>query len=158
MVKRIIKVLLAIIAVGLLSFYFFYSQATAPMKRAKNEAVEMAEKYADLASLDKFYWFNREETYFSLTGKNKDNKEIAVIIPQTGERVIVLNQEDGLTEAQAREVIASYRPKQEITDITLGVYDNKNVWEVTTINKSNQINYYLLSFDDGTVIKSIENV
>lgn len=158
MVKRIIKVLLAIIAVGLLSFYFFYSRATAPMKRAKNEAVEMAEKYADLASLDKFYWFNREETYFSLTGKNKDNKEIAVIIPQTGERVIVLNQEDGLTEAQAREVIASYRPKQKITDITLGVYDNKNVWEVTTINKSNQINYYLLSFDDGTVIKSIENV
>lgn len=152
------KILLAIIVVGLLSFYFFYSRAMAPMKRAKNEAVEMAEKYADLASLDKFYWFNRDETYFSLTGKNKDNQEIAVIIPQTGERVIVLNQADGLTEAQAREVIASYRPKQEITDITLGVYDDKNVWEVTTKNKSNQINYYLLSFDDGTVIKSIENV
>lgn len=130
----------------------------APMKRAKNEAVEIAEKYANLTTLDNFYWYNRDETYFSLTGKNNENKEIVVIIPQKGDRVIVLDQTDGLTEAQAREVVTSYRPKQEITDVSLGVFEDKNVWEVTTRNKSNQMNYYLLSFEDGTVIKSIENV
>ena len=44
------------------------------MQQAKREAVQMAEKYADLKTVDQFYWFNRDKTYFTVTGESNSGE------------------------------------------------------------------------------------
>ena len=61
------------------------------MAQAK-EATAIAKTSANLETVDKFYWFTRKNTYFTLTGKNDKGTEIIVIVPKSGEKVTVLNQ------------------------------------------------------------------
>ncbi len=86
--KTINRVLLGLIvfllAVIVISSIFLRSSR--PAVQAKKEAVEIAKKYANLEEADHFYWFTRKKTYFSLTGTNDKGKEIAVIIPKSGEK------------------------------------------------------------------------
>ncbi len=46
-----------------------------PMRQARNEAIEITEVYTDLAEVEQFYWFTREETSFSIVGKDTNNNE-----------------------------------------------------------------------------------
>lgn len=55
----IVAFLLIIIVVATMIFI----RSNRPMQQAKREAVQMAEKYADLKTVDQFYWFNRDKTY-----------------------------------------------------------------------------------------------
>ncbi len=41
------------------------------MRQARNEAIEIAERYTDLAEVEQFYWFTREETSFSIVGPSE---------------------------------------------------------------------------------------
>ena len=62
------------------------------MRQARNEAIEIAQKYTDLKEVDQFYWFNRRSS-FSLVGTDDKENKIVVIIPKSGEKVSVLNNQ-----------------------------------------------------------------
>lgn len=157
--KRFFTIGFGILAGVILLFsVIFYVRSNRPMAKAEKEAVAIARKYADFDQVDQFYWYTREETYFGLTGTNKKGQEIVVIIPKSGEKVTVFNQSDGLTEAKAlRKVIDTYKPA-DIIKITLGMYKDEPVWEVTARNKDDLLNYYLISFKTGEPVKVIENI
>lgn len=63
------------------------------MRQARNEAIEIAQKYTDLKEVDQFYWFNRQASSFSLVGTDDKENKIVVIIPKSGEKVSVLNNQ-----------------------------------------------------------------
>ncbi|KAF1297597.1 peptidase [Enterococcus sp. JM4C] len=134
----------------------FYIRANRPMAQAKAEAVEIAEKYAQVKTVDQFYWFTRKETYFSVLGKDDKNHEVAVIISKSGDKVKVLNQKDGLSEQQAEQVVLRDHPGEAVVKRSLGIYENQPTWEIMTKDSQNQLTYYLLSFNDGKEIKSIK--
>ena len=125
---------------------------------AKKEAVEIAKKYANLEEADHFYWFTRKKTYFSLTGTNDKGKEIAVIIPKSGEKVKVLDQTKGLTENEAKQTIATAHPEIQIEKAALGMYDDQPVWEVVGKETNGKLNYYLIGFESGDEVKTIKGI
>ncbi|WP_376765631.1 cell wall elongation regulator TseB-like domain-containing protein [Enterococcus durans] len=159
--KIINRVLLGLIIFLLAVIVFssiFYLRSSRPMMQAKKEATEIAEKYADLKEVDRFYWFTRKKTYFSLTGKNDKGQEIVVVIPKSGEKVKVLAQKDGLTEKEAKQKIADAYPDIQVEKATLGMYDDQVVWEITGENSHNELNYYLIAFDTGKEVKTITDI
>lgn len=128
------------------------------MRQAKAETIEIAEKYTDLETIDAFYWFTRGGSSFSLTGTDKQGKEIVVIVPESGDKALVLNQQDGLTEADARSQISQEHPEETIQKATLGLFEEEPAWEIMTKNSEGQLNYYLIKFTDGTEINTINNI
>ncbi len=150
----IVTFLLIILVVGTMIFI----RSNRPMQQAKREAVQMAEKYADLETVDQFYWFNREQTYFTVVGKNKSQEEIIVIIPKSGDKVRVLAQKDGLTEVQAEETVKTNDPDVTIEKANLGIYRDQTAWEITAKDDQGAIYYYLLNFNDGKIIKVIKKI
>ena len=155
--RRVI-ILLSAITVLLIVILFasiFYLRSSRPMRQARNEAIEIAERYTDLAEVEQFYWFTREETSFSIVGKDTNNNEIVVIIPKSGEKVSVYNQGDGLTEAQAKAFVRDNHQEQQIQKAELGIFKGEPAWEVMTKDDQGRLNYYLIGFKDGEEIKAV---
>lgn len=150
----IVAFLLIIIVTGTMIFI----RSNRPMQQAKREAVQMAEKYADLETVDQFYWFNREQTYFTVVGKNKSQEEIIVVIPKSGDKVRVLAQKDGLNEEQAEATVKTNDPDLTIEKANLGIYRDQTAWEITAKDDQGAIYYYLLSFNDGKIMKVIKKI
>lgn len=158
---RTIKILLAIIAILLVvivSGIIIYIRSTNPMTQAKKEAIEIAQKSANLTSVDEFYSFNRKKTFFSVTGKDKNGTELAVIIPKAGKNVTVLEQKDGISESQIRQIIATDYSNEKIEKISLGMFEDKPAWEVVTENANGTLSYYVLSFEKAEELSAIRDI
>lgn len=150
----IVTFLLIIIVAATMIFI----RSNRPIQQAKKETVQMAEKYADLKTVDQFYWFNREKTYFTVTGENNNGEGIIVIVPKSGEKIRILNQKDGLNEGQAEKQFESEHPDLLFEKATLGIYRDQTAWEVTAKDDQGAIYYYLLAFNDGKELKVIKNI
>ncbi len=156
--KDRIKIIICIILGAIILFAtIFYVRSTRPLNQAKAEAVTIAEKYADIDKVDKFYWFNRNKTYFTVTGTNTKGQNIIVIIPKSGEKVTVLKNPDGLTENKAKAAAKAVDTTAEIKNAALGIYQDQVVWEVTTSSSKN-LNFYLIDFKTGDLVKTISNI
>lgn len=134
-----------------------YIRASRPMRQAKAEAIEVANQHVTLASVDQFYWFTREATYFSLVGEDDKGQEIVVIISKSGEEILIKKQEEGITEEEAKTIVQTAFPDERIRKVALGMYQEQIVWEVMT-KDSDEEHYYLLAFSDGALIKSIPSI
>lgn len=158
--RRVVILLIAITTLLVLIIFssIFYLRASRPMRQARSEAIDIAEEYTDLAEVDQFYWFTRETTSFSIVGKDTNDKEIVVIIPKSGEKVTVYNQEDGLTEAQAQQVVKEAHPDQTLQKATLGLYEDEPAWEIMTKDSEGTLSYFLIAFKDGKEINTITNM
>lgn len=148
---------IVVLLVIILIFSLVYIRASRPMRQARDEAVELANKHVSLKSVDRFYWFTREETYFSLMAEDEKGKEIVVIIPKSGQEILILNQNEGITEKKAKSIIQKTFPNETVKKVTLGVYQEQVVWEVMT-KVSDEECYHLLDFNDGNLIKSIPTI
>lgn len=157
--KRVVGLFISIVVllVIILIFSLVYIRASRPMRQARDEAVELANKHVSLKSVDRFYWFTREETYFSLMAEDEKGKEIVVIIPKSGQEILILNQNEGITEKKAKSIIQKTFPNETVKKVTLGVYQEQVVWEVMT-KVSDEERYHLLDFNDGNLIKSIPTI
>ncbi len=157
--QKVIALLTGIIVMLLIILFssLSYIRATSPVRQAKTEAIQLAEQYAKIEQVDQFYWFTREQTYFSVLGKNDQQQEVIAIIPKSGEKVTVLAQEEGLTEDEAKEKIFNEYPSETLRKATLGMFEDKPVWEVMTKDDKGN-NYYLLDFKDGKEVKVIRDI
>ena len=80
-----------------------------------------------------------------------------VIIPKSGQEILILNQNEGITEKKAKSIIQKTFPNETVKKVTLGVYQEQVVWEVMT-KVSDEERYHLLDFNDGNLIKSIPTI
>lgn len=135
-----------------------FIQSNHSMSQSKKEATEIAKEYANLETVDDFYWFTRKETSFSVVGKDDKGNELIVMIPKSGDPVKVLNLKDGVSEGQIRQVVAQDYQQNNIKKVNLGLYDGKPTWEVVTENADQSFNYYLLSFENAEEINIIKNI
>lgn len=151
-------IVITCLSIVLLFSLIFYFRSNRPYAKAQREAIQLAKEYTGLEKADQFYWYSRKKTYFSVTGTDKEGKQIVVIIPQSGKKVTVLKQSEGLTEAAAIKKVQTAHPKNKIMKTALGMLDKKAVWEITTKNADGYFAYYLVDFHSGEIVKSIENV
>lgn len=155
------KILISAIAVLLLFIVFctiVFIRSNRPLSQAKKEAVAMAKKYTDLDTVDKFYWYNRDKVYFTVTGESDKGQDMIVIVPKSGDKIRVLSPKDGITEAEAKKQVTEAHKGESVTKVTIGIHDNEPVWEVVTQNTDGTLAYYLLSFAKGEEVKAIKDL
>ncbi|WYJ92437.1 hypothetical protein A5888_004210 [Enterococcus sp. 9E7_DIV0242] len=155
--KRVV-ILLALVAILLtiiVMLSIFYIRSTHSKSQARKEAVKIAEEHAQLDSVEDFYWFNRDETYFGLTGKDASGNEIVVIIPEKGGDILTFDQEEGLTEGQAKQVVKERYGEENVQKVNLGMFDGKAVWEVVCKSSEGALNYYLIAFENGEEVNTV---
>lgn len=136
----------------------YFIRATRPQRQAKAEAIAVAHNYANVTDVENFYWFTWGETYFSVLGKDSENNEVAVIIPQSGENIRVVNQSDGYTENEICSIVQQDYGNPAIIRANLGIHQDQVVWEVVTRDANHKIVYYLLDFATGAEISIVESV
>ncbi|GCF92915.1 peptidase [Enterococcus florum] len=153
--KRLVAIIGAIFAV-LVVVTMLLIRANQPRQQAKNEAIQIAKQQTNLKTVENFYWFNREKTYFTVVGQDAEGKELAVIIPKSDQQIHVVKLSEGLSEKSARDRVSQEQPDLSIKQAALGLFEDQAVWEVTGKAANGSIEYYLLSFKDGQTINVIK--
>lgn len=152
--KRLLYILIAVILVAVIGYFF----ANQPRANARRQTVNIAEKYAHLHSPGQFYIYNRESTYYTISGQNNRNQSILVIVPQHGGDVRVVKQSAGLTASRVEQMTQQRRSPKKILKVAPGVFNDKVVWEVTYRNHKNQLCYDLINFKTGKYVQEINNL
>lgn len=155
---RTIRNILLTILILLLVGWSIYAVANQPRAAARRQTVTMAKQYAHLHSPGHFYIFNRESTYYSITGRNQSNQPILVIVPQHGGSIRVVKQANGVTEQQVRAMTTANRHPTQIMKIAPGIFNGKVVWEVTYRSHQGKLCYDLVNFKNGRYVQQINNL
>lgn len=134
------------------------TRSLSPYKQARTETIELAEDRADLVTADEFYWFNGDETFFTITGKNSEGTPIVVIVQQDGGAVQSYNQADTISEHEA--IIETYNREDpvKVLEARIGIYKEQPVWEVSFRQENDRIGYMILSLTSGEWIRTIKNI
>lgn len=156
--KKILIGISLVLATLIFSSIFFFVRANRPMSRAKKEAIEIAREHTDIDRVDRFYWYTRGDSYFTLVGTDDKEQEIIVIIPQSGDKVTVLNQADGLSEEEALQKVYETENPSKVIKMNLGMHEGQPTWEVVAENEANGLDYYLVDFKTGEIVNSIKNI
>lgn len=152
--RNVIIAILLILLVG----WSVFAVSNQPRAAAKRQATQMAEKYAHLQHPQRFYIFNRESTFYTVTGKNPQGQPIMVIVPQKGGNIRVVKQSAGLSAQDVRALTQRNRKPAKILKVAPGVFNDKTVWEVTYRNKKGNLCYDLVNFKTGRYVQEINNL
>ena len=120
----------------------FYLSQSEKLK-AKDLAVEIAAQKVQFTKITDFYWFNTEETYYSLAGITTEGQQLYAIVSPDKKEVTVLQQGAVINEQEARSITKEAK---------------HTVWEVNYRTKNQRIGYYYISAKNGQWIKDIENI
>ncbi len=136
-----------------------YNNAQKPYEKAREAALEQLQKKASLSQIDDVYVYNGTKAYYTGTGKDESGKDVAVWLQQNGKSdPIVQPLKGNVTEKEARALFKEEAGDADILSLTLGLEGKTPVWLFTFENKNGRLNYYYLSFTDGTWWKKVENI
>ncbi|KIS04008.1 cell wall elongation regulator TseB-like domain-containing protein [Paucilactobacillus wasatchensis] len=153
-----VRITIVVIILIFLFGWIVYAIGNHPRNESRTQAISLAKKYAHLKHPDKFYIYNREHTYYTITGENQKNKKILVVIAQKGGKIRVLKQANGITKNQALTQIWAKRDPKKVLKIAPGIFNDQPVWEISYLNQKGNLCYELLSFKSGKNIQKIENL
>ncbi len=151
---RSLIVLLLLILIGWGSF----TLANQPVRNARKQAITLAKKYTSFKSPGRFYVYNREQTYYTISGKNAKNQQILVIVPQKGGNLRVVKQASGLTRQEAIAQVKATNSVKRVLKAAPGIFNDRVVWEVTYKNAKGNLCYELINFKTGKAVQRINNL
>lgn len=156
--KRMIRDLLILIILIFLVGWSIYAVGNHPKAEAERQATTIAKRYANLKTRTDFYIYNRENTYYTVAGKNNKGQRILVIVPQKNGSVRVVKQSTGLTEQQALAQVKRNEHPKRVLKAVPGIFNDKVVWEVTYLNSKGNLCYDLINFKTGSYVQQINNL
>lgn len=156
--KRMIRDLLILIILIFLVGWSIYAVGNHPKAEAERQATTIAKRYANLKTRTDFYIYNRENTYYTVAGKNNKGQRILVIVPQKNGSVRVVKQSTGLTEQQALAQVKSNEHPKRVLKAVPGIFNDKVVWEVTYLNSKGNLCHDLINFKTGSYVQQINNL
>ncbi|UNL61875.1 DUF5590 domain-containing protein [Limosilactobacillus mucosae] len=156
--KRMIRDLLILIILIFLVGWSIYAVGNHPKAEAERQATTIAKRYANLKTRTDFYIYNRENTYYTVAGKNNKGQKILVIVPQKNGSVRIVKQSTGLTEQQALAQVKSNEHPKKVLKAVPGIFNDKVVWEVTYLNSKGNLCYDLINFKTGSYVQQINNL
>lgn len=152
-------IILGIIVLILVIIWGFYMIARIPYREARNEAFQMAEKYAKVENIDNFYIYNRNQTYYTIEGENNNHQEVFVVIPKKGNRVDIYEKDKGISLKKARQIVQNKYNPQKIKQVVFGMKSGKTpIWEVAYENQQGNLCYAEVAFKNGNVLQNITNL
>ncbi|HAY52965.1 hypothetical protein LH991_13730 [Schleiferilactobacillus harbinensis] len=140
-----------IIVATILSIYFV---ATAPRRNAENQARAVAERVAGVTEPQVFYLFNRNETDYTIGGKQKSGRRVFVIINAKSGKTRTLAASGGLSASAATAQARAANNQAPATKVALGLYKGTPAWEVTLRQRNGSYRYVLLNFKTGETVKA----
>lgn len=134
------------------------NKSLSPLRQAQAETIDLAERNADLVSAEEFYWYNGNETYLTVTGKNSVGEAIIVIVKQEGGAIEVLNQDETLPKSEAIKKVAELEGPLRILEARIGIHEEIPVWEISFRQENGRIGYTMFSLSTGEWIRTIKNI
>lgn len=156
--KRVIRDLLILIILIFLVGWSIYAVGNHPKAEAERQATSIAKRYANLKTRTGFYIYNRENTYYTVAGKNNKGQKILVIVPQKNGSVRIVKQSTGLTKQQALAQVKINEHPKKVLKAVPGIFNDKVVWEVTYLNQKGNLCYDLINFKTGSFVQQINNL
>ncbi|WP_163654113.1 DUF5590 domain-containing protein [Listeria sp. PSOL-1] len=155
-----ILAIISVVILLLLAFFLYARSAERPVQEAKKEALARISGSVDLKDQGKFYLYTGiKSTYYVLTGKNKENKEIIIWVPKKkSDKIYVKYASDGISAQKARRIVEAAKKPKKILNVTLGMEGDLPLYEVSYLDKYNRLNYYDMTFRDGEWLREIENL
>ncbi|GER67898.1 hypothetical protein BpJC7_20390 [Weizmannia acidilactici] len=123
-----------------------YWGARKPYNDAYKKAQSLAKTEAGIRSVDQFYLYNGNATYYVVVGKGKGGAKKAVWIPEKHpKRIVVLNWNSGISKQDAVNQVRQNKQPDKILSVRLGMDSQVPIWEVAYI-KGNNLSYYEVPF------------
>lgn len=144
---------LLIIGAGIL-----VNRSLSPLKQAKSETISLAEQKADLIQAADFYWYNGNQTYFTVTGKNKEAEEIVVIIKQDDGTIQTLKKEETISKGEAMAKVRELENPSHILEARIGIHNDLPIWEISFRQENGRIGYTMLSLTGGVWVRTTKNI
>lgn len=158
MYKKIMTGVIGALIVIILGCVLIFLKSIQPQRQAEKQTVEFVKQHVDLETVDEFYWFNRKETNFSIVGTTAKGSDIVVFVPESGDKIKIMKQNEGMNYDQVVSFIKENYQPHKILRVNLGTIDNLPQWEVVVQNEDETLSYYLVGFESGKIISIIENV
>lgn len=153
--NRQLKIIGLVLILTIVLISLVLVQSASPMRKAKRQGINISKEIANIQTVDDFYWFTREKTYFTVVGVDNENTSKVVFIPQDGTEAIVMNSDKGVASNEAVQKVLDLKETKKIKKVSLGIYENQPVWEVVAANNDHGINYYLIDFVKGDIVDTI---
>lgn len=134
------------------------TRSLTPFYQARSATIEVAERRADLVEAEDFYWYNGNETFFTITGKNSANEEIVVIVQQDGGEVNVFQQSEIISRKHAVSIVYELENPEHILETRIGIYKGIPIWEVSFRQDNGRLGYTLLMLETGEWVRTIKNI
>src|SRR5699024_9917898 len=126
--KRILITALVTMSLFIIGVTTLITHSLSPYKQARAETIALAERRADLAEADDFYWYNGDETFFTVTGKNSEGSSIIVVVQQDGGAIEVFNQDEVVTKHEVIVATDNRENPKKILEARIGMHKEQPVW------------------------------
>ena len=97
-------------------------------------------------------------TYYTIEGPNKDNQKQYVIIEKKTGSINVVNVKDGISANEAKSVANQKQRIAKLISVAPPIFNEKTAWAVSYFNSKNELNYAVIDFKSGKVLRFIANV
>lgn len=134
-----------------------FNIALEPKRNQISEVGEIALDKTPITKIQKYYHLNRDVNSLALAGTNKNKKYYFVYLPKTKKAYLYQNTK-GVTEAQVINVFLKDHKDRKITDVNLGWYKKRPVWEISYTKTNKKIGYVIYNFEDGEELSYIDNL
>ncbi|MBM7617459.1 uncharacterized protein YpmB [Weissella uvarum] len=150
--------IIGVIVIILILVVGYFAAVNHPMSQARSNLTHSAKQAKQIRYVDHFYHVSNQHTYYALTGRNQDNQPVGVIQRKGSKKLTTVKLNHGLSAKDIRQSVKQNYQVKKITSLGLATYHNIPAWDVTFIDKQNNMNYVTYRFSDGKVLRSILNL
>ncbi len=156
--KKFLTSVLFIMLLLIFGVTIVLTRSLSPYNQAKAETAQLASQKANLSTAEDFYWFNGNETYFTITGLNSEGTPIVVIIQQDGGEMKIFNEEDTISKERAIQLTVQRETPHKVLEARIGQYNQSPIWEVSFEQENGSIGYASFSLTSGEWIRTVKNI
>lgn len=156
--KKFLTSVLFIMLLLIFGVTIVLTRSLSPYNQAKAETAQLASQKANLRTAEDFYWFNGNQTYFTITGLNSEGTPIVVIIQQDGGEMKIFNEEDTISKERAIQLTVQRETPHKVLEARIGQYNQSPIWEVSFEQENGSIGYASFSLTSGEWIRTVKNI
>ena len=134
------------------AFIVIFYKAGNPERSEIRELNRIAVEKTPIKYTEKNYHLNRGVNSYALKGLTKDHKTYYFIYLPGSKKAYLYSASRGVNEGLIRNKYIAKEPNEKITEVNLGWYKNKPVWEVSSKNIAGEYHYQLYNFKDGKLV------
>lgn len=134
------------------AFIIIFYKAGNPERTQTRELNRIALQKTPIKYTEKNYHLDRGINSYALKGLDKKRKTFYFIYLPGSKKAYLYPANKGVNEEVIRHKYESKRSNEKITEINLGWYQGKAVWEVSSKNLVGEYHYQLYEFKNGNLV------